>query len=108
VKGDPATKSPPDLQHPHVAEELAFLRKCFHDLIAAYTGQVEGGITALIELVQSDAQARKWPPGRAHELRDMLSLLRNLDIKPAKGRRRDLKKVETLLEELRRIVERWG
>jgi hypothetical protein len=88
---------------------LAFLRKTFRDLVAAYTAQVEGEITGLLDLVKSDAQARrKLPAGRAHDLRDMLSLLRNLEIKPAKGRRRDLKKVESAIEELRRIVERWG
>jgi hypothetical protein len=38
----------------------------------------------------------------------MLMLLRSLDVKPAKGKRRDLKKVELLVEELRGIVERWG
>jgi hypothetical protein len=108
VKGDPASKSPSDLQHPRVAEELAFLRKNFRDLVAAYSGQIEGEITAVMDLVKNDAESRKLPASRAHDLRDMLSLLRNLDIKPAKGRRRDLKKVETLLEELRRIVERWG
>jgi hypothetical protein len=29
-------------------------------------------------------------------------------VKPAKGRRRDLKKVENLIEELRTITERWS
>jgi hypothetical protein len=91
-----------------VAEELAFLRKNFRDLVAAYAAQVEGGISGLVETVKSDAQLRKLPASRAHDLRDMLSLLRNLDIKPTKGRRRDLKKVESLLEDLRRIAERWG
>jgi hypothetical protein len=109
VKGASAEKSHSDFQHPSVAEELAFLRKNFRDLMATYAGQIEGEITTLLGLVQSDAQrGKKLPAARAHELRDMLSLLRNLEIKPAKGRRRDLKKVENLLEELRRIVERWG
>ncbi len=71
--------------------------------------QIEGEITGVLEMVKSDGESgRKLPAARAHDLRDMLSLLRNLEVKPAKGRRRDLKKVENLLEELRRIVERWG
>jgi hypothetical protein len=37
----------------------------------------------------------------------MLMLLRSLEVKPTKGRRRDLKKIETLVEELRNIVNRW-
>jgi hypothetical protein len=109
VKGELASKSASDLQHPSVAEALAVLRKTFRDLSAAYAAQVEGEITALLELVKGDAESKKkLPAGRAHDLRDMLSLLRNLEIKPAKGRRRDLKKVESTIEELRYIVERWG
>ncbi len=109
MKGDPAPRSSSDFQHLSVAEDLAFLRKTFRDLLTAYAGQIESEITDLIAVVRSDAQSgKKLPAGRAHDLRDMLSLLRNLEIKPAKGRRRDLKKVETLLEELRRLAERWG
>lgn len=85
------------------------MRKTFRELISAYSGQVEGEIAAVLEMVKSDSEASRKPPaGRAHELRDMLSLLRNLELKPAKGRRRDLKKVENVLEELRRIAEGWG
>lgn len=109
MKGEPSSRSSSDFQHPVVAEELAFLRKTFRDLASSYAGQVESEITALLDQVKTDAQSgKKLPAARAHDLRDMLSLLRNLEIKPAKGRRRDLKKVETLLEELRHVVERWG
>lgn len=109
MKGKLASKSSSDLQHPSVIQELAFLRKTFRELVSAYSGQIEGEITAVLEMVKSDGEGgRKVPAGRTHELRDMLSLLRNLELKPAKGRRRDLKRVETLLEELRRITERWS
>jgi len=109
VKGKPAARTPSDFQHATVAEELAFLRKTIRDLAGAYVGLLEGEITGLVETVKGDAGGgKKLPPERAHDLRDMLSLLQNLEIKPAKGRRRDLKKVENLLEELRRIVECWG
>ncbi len=43
-----------------------------------------------------------------HDLRDMLTVLRTLEIKPAAGRRRDLKKIEAAVEDLRMLVERWG
>lgn len=109
VKGEPSARSASDLQHSSVTQELAFLRKNFRDLMAAYAAQVECEITALLDTVRSDAESgRRLPAARAYDLRDMLFLLRNLDVKPAKGRRRDLKKVEGLIEELRRIAERWG
>jgi hypothetical protein len=37
----------------------------------------------------------------------MLMLLHTLEVKPARARRRDLKKVEAALEDLQRIVETW-
>jgi hypothetical protein len=91
-----------------VAEELAFLRKSFRDLATAYAGQIEAEITRLHGAVIAEAESkRKLPASRAHDLRDMLMLLRSLEIKPAKGKRRDLKKVENLVEELRMIADRW-
>ena len=42
------------------------------------------------------------------DLRDMLTLLRTLEIKPEAGRRKDLKKIESLVEDLRVLSERWG
>jgi hypothetical protein len=37
----------------------------------------------------------------------MLMLLRGLEVKPDKGRRRDLKRIEALLAELQEITARW-
>ena len=108
-KNDAKTKSPADLQHKAVASELAFLRKNFRDLIAAYSTQIEAEITALHIAVRTDGESKKkLPASRAHDLRDMLSLLGNLSFKPTKGRRRDLKKIENTVAELRHILERWS
>lgn len=101
-------KAVSDLPLPVVAEELAFLRKLFRDLIAAYGAQVEGEIARIEALVKADAESRKkLPATRMVDLRDMLMQLRSLEVKPAKGRRRDLKKVETLVAELAAITDRW-
>lgn len=109
VKKEPANKSTTDLQYKPVAEELSFLRKTMRDLVGAYSDQLEAEITALAAGVKADAEGKKVAPAsRAHDLRDMLTLLRSLEVKPAKGRRRDLKKIEVLMEELQRIVERWA
>lgn len=108
MKEEPLPKNAADFQHKSVAEELACVRKTARELIVSYSSQLEGEITALLEAVKADAGSKKkLPAARAHDLRDMLSLLRDLEVKPEKGRRRDLKKVENLIEELRRIVQRW-
>jgi hypothetical protein len=108
VKTEPASKPASALPLKTVAEELAFLRKSFRDLVTAYASQIEAEITQLHSTVNTEAESkRKLPASRVHDLRDMLMLLRSLEIKPAKGRRRDLKKVENLVEELRLIADRW-
>ena len=108
MKDEPKAKPPSALPLQTVAEELAFLRKTFRDLVGTYAAQIEGDVTQLHAAVMADAASKKKLPGsRVTDLRDMLMLLRSLEVKPAKGRRRDLKKVETLVEDLRAIVDRW-
>jgi len=109
VKDEPKTKPASALPFKTVAEELTFLRKTFRDLVGAYATQLESDIAHLHAAVQQDGETKKKLPGsRASDLRDMLMMLRSLEVKPAKGKRRDLKKVETLVEELQVIVDRWG
>ena len=108
MKDEPKAKPPSALPLQTAAEELTFLRKSFRDLVSAYAAQIEGEITQIQAAVAADAASKKKLPGsRTSDLRDVLMLLRSLEIKPAKGRRRDLKRVETLVEDLRAIVDRW-
>jgi hypothetical protein len=108
VKTPAEAKSPSDLPLPVVIEELTYLRKTFRDLIATYSAGIEGEIAHLHARLSADvAGKKKLPANRLNDLRDMLMTLRSLDVKPAKGRRRDLKRVESVVEELRSISDRW-
>lgn len=108
MKDEPKPKPASALPFKTVSEELTFLRKTFRDLASAYSAQLEGEIAHVQTVVQRDSESKKKLPGtRVSDLRDMLMLLRSLEVKPTKGRRRDLKKVENLIEELRMIIERW-
>ena len=108
MKDDPQAKPASALPFQTVAEELAFLRKTFRDLAETYTAQIEGELTRLHSTISANSTSKKKLPGsRVADLRDMLMLLRSLDVKPAKGKRRDLKRIETLVEDLRTIVDRW-
>ena len=89
-----------------VEEELAFLRKMFGELISSYSLRIEAEIVRITESVAAEGK-KKLSTSRARDARDMLVLLRNLGIKPEKGRRRDLKKIDAALEELRYIADRW-
>ena len=108
MKSAQKAKAAPELPIKPVAEELAFLRKSFKELLSTFGTQVEAEIAQLQIVVAAESESRKQAPSsRAPDLRDMLMLLRSFDIKPARGRRRDLKRVETLVADLREIVDRW-
>jgi hypothetical protein len=111
VAATPKTKSKAADAFPFkgVAQELAALRLAFRELVKSYTTQLEGEISKVeLAITTGAASRRKLPLSRAHDLRDMLMLLRSLDVKPIRGRRRDLKKVEAAVEDLQRIVESWA
>ncbi len=104
-----------------VVQELDTLRKTFRAASQHYAKRIDMEIIRLRERVagageqQAAAEDRKPMASKAgpassqlYDLRDMVTLLRTLDVKPLAGRRKDLKKIESLVEELRLLVERWG
>ncbi len=108
MKDEPKAKPASALPFQTVSEELNFLRKTFRDLVGAYSAHLEAEIAQIQATVTANAESKKkLPASRGSDLRDILMMVRSLEVKPAKGRRRDLKKVEGLVEELQAIVERW-
>jgi hypothetical protein len=107
VKSKAQSHSADDLQHKTVIHELGTLRAVFREVVAAYSRSIEAEFAALLAAVKTDAQRPKFPASRAHDLRDILSCIGDLEVKPEKGRRRDLKQLEEVLEEARRITGRW-
>ena len=106
-------------------QELDALRKIFRAASQHYAKRVDMEIIRLRERVagagerQTAKDDKKLAPARTrarhahssnshlYDLRDMTTLLRTLDVKPLAGRRKDLKKIESLVDELRLLVERW-
>ena len=54
-----------------------------------------------------DAAGAERQTARFHDLRDMLTLLRTFEVTSGVARRKDLKKVETVLEELQLLASHW-
>jgi hypothetical protein len=90
-----------------LAEELDFVRKSFRESIDVYSTRVETQLTLIRDAVLHQAKSSKLPPAHLRDLRDMITLCRTLDLKPEKGRRKDLKKIDTLVEELELLVQNW-
>ena len=90
-----------------LAEELGFLRKSFRELIEVYSTRVDSQLAKIRDTVLEQAKNSSLPPSHIRDLRDMITLCRTLDLKPEKGRRKDLKKIDTLIEELEMMVQNW-
>ena len=99
--------APDDLPLKAALDELAFVRKAFRDVTAHYASELEGDLAAIREALTGLAGRKKLSAECAHHVRDMLMLMRGLEVKPEKGRRRDFKKIEALVKELRRVVDGW-
>ena len=100
-------KSPEDLPLKPALEELTFVRKAFHDAVAHYVARVDGELNEVREAMAAIGAQKKVSNDRVKELRDILMILREVELKPEKGRRRDLKKVECALKDALKIVDGW-
>jgi hypothetical protein len=90
-----------------VAEELQFLQKAFRECIDVYTSRLEGQMGQIREKVLEQAKNPKDSSTYLRNLRDMITLCRTLNIKPEKGRRKDLKKIDLLVDELHLMIQNW-
>ena len=100
-------KSAGDLPVKPALEELAFVRKALQDVAAHYVAQVEADLNTVREAIAMFAGQKIIPRDRVEELRDVLLILREVEVKPEKGRRRDLKRIESAVKKMRRIVDGW-
>jgi hypothetical protein len=90
-----------------LAEELDFVRKSFRESIQTYSARVEAQLTQIRDTVLAQTKNPHVPAAQIRDLRDMITLCRTLDLKPEKGRRKDLKKIDSLLEELHLMIQSW-
>ncbi|HEY5893029.1 MAG TPA: hypothetical protein VIT91_07340 [Chthoniobacterales bacterium] len=90
-----------------VIEELDYLKRSFDQTLAAYAAKVHTDLGALREAVVKCSQEPSLTARQVRDLRDMLILCRSIRVKPEKGRRKDLKTIESLIEQLQLVTENW-
>jgi hypothetical protein len=84
--------------------ELEKLRSDLRATIRAYTARLE------INLAESRAALSAFKPAeelsreRLHQVRDLTIHVRKRKLKPEKGRRKDLRKIDSLIEDLQTLV----
>jgi uncharacterized protein YfkK (UPF0435 family) len=90
-----------------VAEELDFLRKSFRESLDVYAARIEGQLTRIRETILEQTKKTKISASHIRDLRDIITLCRTLDLKSDKGRRKDLKKIESAVEEIHAMIQNW-
>lgn len=81
--------------------ELNRLRSLFREIVENYATKVEGEIAQLQEVMQEHGGDQE------EAVQAMLASIRQLKVKPEKGRRRDLKGIHELVQEMRQLTEAW-
>ena len=74
--------------------DLIKLRRILRRTGRAYLGRLEAEIDEVAVWASERAREREPSKSRIRDLGDMITLVRKIDAKPIKGRRRDLKKID--------------
>lgn len=92
---------------PSVLQELERLKVSVHETLVQYEQRLESDINTVRDVLQKQLRQQKLSHARMRDVRDMLTLLRHVQVKADKGRRKDLKKLESVVSDLAMLVENW-
>jgi hypothetical protein len=86
-----------------LAGELAILRRDLRKTIRAYAARLEIALaqsTVAVSSKRAEALSRE----QLHDIRDLTIMVRKRKLKPEKGRRKDLRKIDSLIHDLHSIT----
>jgi hypothetical protein len=91
-----------------LTEELAALRRDLRRTIRAYAARLEIDLAESTASIGSSKRAETLSRERLHEIRDLTIMVRKRKLKPEKGRRKDLRKIDSLIRDLHSITHPAG
>jgi hypothetical protein len=87
-----------------LAEELAALGRDLRKTIRAYAARLELDLAESAAAVALSSRANSLSRERLHDIRDLTIMVRKRKLKPEKGRRKDLRKIDSLIRDLHSIT----
>ncbi|HPA46023.1 MAG TPA: hypothetical protein PLG59_15625 [bacterium] len=87
-------------QHEELVLELRRLRSLFQEIVDFYSVRGSAMIQRLVENVEAMDLEESDLELTAEQYEQVISSVRRLDVKPKKGRRKDLKSIEDLVAEI--------
>jgi hypothetical protein len=98
-----------DLQR-RLTDELASLRTQFQEAVANYSVRVQGMLAEAGDALVADDPSRLGKADlevRMNTLRELLRDVGHVQLKPARGRRKDLRAVQAIAERSSEVVGDW-
>ncbi len=83
-----------------LSEELRQLRRDLRATVRAYSARLEIALAESMASIASTAAAETLPREHLHVLRDLMMMVRKRKLKPEKGRRKDLRKLDAIIGDL--------
>jgi hypothetical protein len=87
-----------------LTEELVSLRRDLRKTVRAYTARLELDLAESAASVALSRRTESLSRERLHDIRDLTIMLRKRRLKPQKGRRKDLRKIDSLICDLRSVI----
>ena len=84
--------------------ELASLRRDLRATIRAYVGRLEIDLAESTKAVSSVKNGENLSRERLHDIRELMILVRNRKLKPQNGRRKDVRKIDSIIRDVHSIT----
>jgi hypothetical protein len=87
-----------------LSDELDAVRRDLRRTIRAYAVRLELDLAESIVAVTRYKRAEDLPREQLHDIRDLTIMMRKRKLKPEKGRRKDVRKLDSLIRDLHTIA----
>jgi hypothetical protein len=87
-----------------LTDELDAVRRDLRRTIRAYAERLELDLTESIAAVNRYKRGEDLSRERLHDIRDLTIMMRKRRLKPEKGRRKDVRKLDSLIRDLQSIA----
>ena len=88
-----------------LTEELDALKRDLRRTIRAYAVRLELDLAESMAAVTRYKRAEHLSRERLHDIRDLTIMMRKRKLKPEKGRRKDVRKIDCLIRDLHSIAQ---
>ena len=85
--------------------ELQKLRRELRSTARVYTQRLEYELVAATDALGRYAPAEKLTREQLHRVRDFAIMMRQRRLRPDKGRRKDLRRIDSLISDLRPLID---